>query len=79
MRLEDFPQKVCTHCRALTPFWLWRLVEPGPHTYEISCSDCAQAQDAGFTAESAIRQARGIVLFERAVLSGRVVRDWGTM
>lgn len=55
---------------------IWRRVDHDE--YEVLCDICGFRADAELTADSALRQATGIVKFHQAELSGRVVRDGGT-
>lgn len=74
---ETNPKQTCRQCGKYTYHWLWRLVEPAPHSYEKLCTTCCERQDATFTAEAAIAQARGITLIYGAELNGHIVRSGG--
>jgi hypothetical protein len=73
-----FPQRTCTHCHSLTIHWLWRLVEPAPHTYEILCVVCVAEQDATFNAQSALDQAEAIISTSQLFNRHGVANDWRT-
>jgi len=58
---EPLHRRTCSHCESLTFCWLWRLIEPGPRSYEILCLACVAEQDRTFTTLGAIQQAAAIV------------------
>lgn len=65
----------CRSCGRKLHHPIWRRVDHDE--YETLCDVCAFRADAEFTEDAAIKQARGIVLFRGAELSGRVVLDRG--
>jgi len=68
---HGFPQRTCRACHSLTIHWIWRLVEPQPHLYEILCSQCATQQDASFTAETAIAEAMAVITARHHICDSR--------
>jgi hypothetical protein len=68
---------ICAHCFAHVWHPRWSLVDRG--YYQSFCFPCYGRRRQEFTAEAALRQARALIAFEHAVLSGRVVCDGGVL